>query len=87
MRPPTKPLLVILKTESNFHAALLSPTNESKFKTILGKGPNEVIGILKDKGYDFGKLESDIPQWVINKIPHHFTVLYKAEIKTFPINL
>ena len=89
MRPAQKPLLVILtrNKSNNYYGVLLSPKNNNEFKTIKANGVNEIIGILKDKGYEFSKLNDKIPKWVFDKIPSYYYIVSKADIISFPINI
>ena len=83
-RKARKPLCVIYNNGKDITAALVSPVND-QIREETSSGAYAALGKLKDKGYDFGDISKEVPEWVHTKVPKSAKVVGVANIIGFPI--
>jgi len=84
MRPATKSLLLLIRSKQIYAGILVNPITENTIN-IDGGGTFEIIGKLKDKGYDFGPLNSNAPKWVAKYIPNSFLLMCICPVISMPL--
>ena len=71
MRPPIKANLLLLKN-GNIHLGILVNPRTKTTLDIMGMGKFEILGKLKDKGYEFGNIIDKFPKWVNEYLPQEY---------------
>jgi hypothetical protein len=85
MRPATKSLLLLIRSKRIHAGILVNPVMDSTLN-VDGGGKFEIIGKLKDAGYDFGSYSSTIaPKWVAKYIPTNFILLGICPVISMPL--
>jgi len=83
MRPPIKASLLLLKNGSKHLGILVNPRTEEKLD-VFGSGKFEIIGKLKDKGYDFSPIIKKLPKWVNKYIPNDYFLYAYCIVTSVP---
>lgn len=84
MRPATKSLLLLIRSKKIHAGILVNPVTNSTLN-IDGNGKFEIIGKLKDTGYEFGLLTFHAPKWVAKYIPTNFILLGICPVISMPL--
>src|SRR5215212_1143831 len=83
MRPATRANLLLLKNGTRHLGLLVNPRTTERLE-VTGLGKYEIIGKLRDKGYDFGPLSSKIPQWVSKYQPQEYFLYAICAVISMP---
>jgi hypothetical protein len=84
MRPATKSCLLLLKRGIDHLGILVNPVNKSKLD-VTGYGKFEIIGKLRDKGYEFGPIKSEeFPKWMEVYIPQNYLLYSYCQVISVP---
>lgn len=93
-RPATRTICIFLKDIDKNYFAILANPKINNINNILvtglvakANGPNELLGIIKDKGIELSTINEDIPQWASKFIPLHLFAYGCAQIIFYPIKI
>jgi hypothetical protein len=67
-RMTRKAVAVVYTNGKNKTYATLCHPSQKDTKTETDGGPFELLGRFQDKGYAFGNLKEDVPEWAQEKI-------------------
>lgn len=85
-RTPTKPLAVLYRDGRNVVALLIHP-ERSDYVAESALGAYAALGLLRDRGWDFGPLKpaDAVPEWARLRVPRTCAVLGYAAITSAPL--
>lgn len=83
MRPPIRASLLLFKNGNKHFGLLVNPKTKSKLD-VMGMGKYEILGKLRDKGYEFGPLTDKFPRWVSEYIPQEYILYFMCPVVSMP---
>ena len=83
MRPPIKANLLLLKNGNRHLGILVNPRTKSKLD-VMGMGKFEILGKLKDRGYEFGTIIDKFPKWATEYIPQEYFLYGMCPVIAMP---
>lgn len=83
MRPATRASLLLLRNGKRHKGLLVNPRTKEQLE-IIGDGKYEIIGKLRDKGYDFGPLTTKFPKWVSKFFPQEYFLYAVCAVISMP---